>query len=624
MTHARVPCGGRLRSLWRSLRLAFARAAALCVYHPDYAVDFPESMYDRRRGERIVAFLQQAGVLGKRDLFVPRPASARKLLRVHDAAYLDSLQTVEALLPVVGFPVDDRFLESFLHGSRRATGGTVLATDLAWRRGGIAVNLGGGFHHAETARGQGFCVFNDVAVAIANWRRHGGEGRVLVVDLDLHDGDGTRQVFREDPDVFTLSIHNRDLGDPEAVASSSVALGDDVEDARYLDAVHEHVGRAFEEVRPRLVYYLAGADPAEDDRLGNWRISADGMLQRDRFVLDRVRASGDGVPTVMLLAGGYGSGAWRYTARSLSAVLNGGIALEPPRTEHLMLARFRRRFRRIHPDELSADPQDGDPWNLAPEDVLPALGGAPRTRFLNFYTRHGIEVGLERYGLLERVRSQGLRRLRVDLDLDPVAGDTLKLISLDWPDVPLMELRARRDSSRVPGMELLVVEWLRLQNPAATFTPGRPRLPGQDHPGMGLLKEVFAMLILMCERLELDGLLIVAGHYHLVALSDDLLRFLDPDPRGPGLGGGRRGRPGGCRHRATGALGADHDGPPRARSIPGLARGAQRGEAFLRRPRARSTIPVADAPPGVRPGGIMGEARTRAARYPIAPRRTRS
>jgi hypothetical protein len=119
----------------------------------------------------------------------------------------------------------------------------------------------------------------------------------------------------------------------------------------------------------------------------------------------------------------------------------------------------------------------------------------------------------------------------VDLDLDPVAGDTFKLISLDWPDVPLMELRARRDSGRVPGMELLVVEWLRLQNPAATFTPGRPRLPGQDHPGMGLLKEVFAILILMCERLDLDGLLIVAGHYHLVALSDDLLRFLDPDQR---------------------------------------------------------------------------------------------
>lgn len=531
MTDARVPCGGRLRSLWRSLRVAFARADALFVYHPDYAVDFPESMYDRKRPERILAFLQQAGLLAKRDLFVPRPVSARKLLRVHDVAYLDSLQTVDAMLPVVGFPVDDRFLESFLRGGRLATGGTVLATDLAWRRGGIAVNLGGGFHHAETARGQGFCVFNDVAVAIANWRRHGGEGPVLVVDLDLHDGDGTRQMFREDASVHTLSIHNRDLGDRSAIASTSVALGDDVEDARYLAAVEEHVLAAFEEIRPRLVYYLAGADPAEDDRLGNWRITAGGMLRRDRIVLDRVTTGETPVPTVVLLAGGYGSGAWRYTARSLSALLNGGTALEPPRTEHLTLERFRRRFRRIHPDELSAEPGDGDPWNLRPEDVLPELGGATRTRFLGFYTRHGIEVGLERYGLMERIRELGLRRLRVELDLDASAGDTVKLVTRDRPHVPIMELRARRDSGRVRGMELLVVEWLRLQNPTASFTDGRPPLPGQDHPGLGLLKEVFAMLILMCERLGLDGLLIVASHYHLVALSDDILQFLEPDQR---------------------------------------------------------------------------------------------
>ena len=521
--------GGRLRCLWRSIRLTFVRANAVFVYHPSYAVDFPETMYDRRRPERILAFLHDAGVLGRRDLFVPRPVSIRKLLRIHDDVYLDSLQSPSALLPVVGFPVDDRFLERFVVAHRLATGGTVLATDLAVRRGGLAVNLGGGFHHAEPGRGQGFCLFNDIGVAIANWREHGGRGPVLVIDLDLHDGDGTRAVFRDDPEVFTFSIHNQDLGSEEAVASESIALGDDVIDRTYIETLRSRLPAVFDVVRPTLVFYLAGCDPAHDDRLGNWRITADGMLARDRFVLDLVRRPPDPPPTVFVLAGGYGSGAWRYSARALSSYLTGGTALEPPPDESRTLERFRRQFRRIHPDDLSHEP-DHDPWSLSPEDIMQGLCGE-RTRFLGFYTRHGIEVALERYGMLDRIRALGFRRIRIDLDLDPVAGDTVRLFSNDFPDAPILELRARRDSGRVRGMEILSVEWLRLQNPSAQFVESRPRLPGQDHPGLGFLSEVFTLLILMAERIGVDGLVIVAGHYHLVALSDDQLRFLDPEDR---------------------------------------------------------------------------------------------
>jgi len=338
-------------------------------------------------------------------------------------------------------------------------------------------------------------------------------------------------VFRDDPDVFTLSIHNRDLGSALAIASMSVALGEAVGDRVYLDAVRERVGEVVREVRPALAFYLAGCDPAEDDRLGNWRITADGMLARDRFVFEALRAGEDPIPTVVTLAGGYGSGAWRYSARALSSYLNRGVALEPPRTESLTLERFRTRFRRIRPHELSAEPPSDDPWSLTPEDLAPGLGGGARRRFLGFYTRHGLEVALARYGVHDRLRERGLRKIALDLDLDPVAGDTARLFSGDWPDSPLMELRARRDSGRIPGHEILSVEWLLLQDPSAEFGESRPRLPGQKHPGLGMLKEVFALLVLMCERLGLDGLVIVAGHYHLVALSDDALRFLDPADR---------------------------------------------------------------------------------------------
>lgn len=502
------------------------------MFHRRYGVDFPESLVDPERHERILVFLHQAGLLGRRDVFVPRPVSIRKLRRVHDDAYLDGLQSPDALVPVLGFRPDDALLDRYLEAHRLATGGTVLATDLAWRDGGVTVNLGGGFHHASADRGAGFCVFNDVAVAVRNWRRHGGEGPVLVLDLDLHDGDGTRAVFRDDPSVFTLSIHNRDLGDVDAVGSESIALGDDVADDRYLRAVRDAVPRVFARVRPRLVFYLAGCDPAEDDRIGNWRISAGGLLERDRFVLDRLRSGTDPVPVVVLLAGGYGSGAWRHSARSLSALLGKGEVVEPPHAGQLTLARFRKLYRRIHADDLSHEPPTDDPWSLTPADLSPALGGmTQRNRFLGFYTRHGIEVALERYGALDHVRERGFRRLYVDLDVDPAAGDTVRLFSRDWPDVPLVELRARRDSTRIPGMDLLSVEWLRLQDPSTPFTDRHPRLPGQEHPGLGMLREVFALLVLMCERLRLEGIVIVAGHYHLVAVSDETLRFLDPRDR---------------------------------------------------------------------------------------------
>ena len=140
----------------------------------------------------------------------PPLASYHAILRVHSDAYIESTQSAAMMERVLGMAVSDHDTQRILDLQRSMTGGTMLATDIALSTGSIAINLGGGFHHAHAAVGRGFCVFNDVAVAIAEQRALGFQGKVLIIDLDMHDGDGTRVIFARDPTVHTLSIHNQD------------------------------------------------------------------------------------------------------------------------------------------------------------------------------------------------------------------------------------------------------------------------------------------------------------------------------------------------------------------------------------------------------------------------------
>jgi len=496
------------------------------IYSPDYRVTLPTSALDVDRGRRILTFLASERLLRRRRFRRPYPASLRRLGRTHSESYLDSLQWPGALLPVRGFEVGADVQDAYLAAHRSMVGGTLLATRRARSSGGVAVNLGGGFHHACRDRGQGFCVFNDVAVAIAAERERGFSAPVLVVDLDLHDGEGTRAIFAGDDSVHTLSIHNRDLGPTGARASTAIALGEHVGDALYLETIENTLPEIVNAVRPGLIVYLAGTDPAADDALGDWEITAEGLLRRDLFVLELARRRP--VPVVILLAGGYGHGAWRHTARFLGRVLSYRQAVEPPETEDLSLAEYRHIARQLAPGDLVRE--DGDAaWSLTEEDVMGALGGASRpSRLLGFYSRHGVEVACERYGIFERLREKGFRRLRVGFDLEDTFAQTVRVTSDDVPSEPLIELRVRRDAVSVPGLELLRVEWLQLQNPRATFTAERPALPGQSYPGLGLLRNVVSMLVMACERLGLEGIVFTPSHYHLGVQSRRLMRFLEP------------------------------------------------------------------------------------------------
>ncbi len=242
------------------------------------------------------------------------PASEGELALAHEPAYIAAVfdgTLPQAMQREIGFPWTERMVER----SRRSVGATIAAARTALADG-VAANLAGGTHHAYAGKGGGYCVFNDAAVAArlmqAEWhRRHGsaaGGLRVAVVDLDVHQGNGTAAIFRDDPTVFTLSLHGaRNFPFRKEASDLDVELPDGCTDAPYLAALDAALAELWERTRaatPGLVFYLAGADPHEHDRLGRLKLSAEGLAERDRRVFEACRARR--IPVAVSMAGGYG------------------------------------------------------------------------------------------------------------------------------------------------------------------------------------------------------------------------------------------------------------------------------------------------------------------------------
>jgi acetoin utilization deacetylase AcuC-like enzyme len=514
-----------LERLGRRVRNRLGGPRATFVY--DLAYEYPpNAIVDSRRGRKVLDYLVQEGCVSAREVVQPGRLRLEGLARVHSYAYLERVSDPDVLVRIFGEEVRSVEAETIIGGQRQMVAGTVECARRAVRQPGqIQVNLGGGLHHARADQGAGFCLFNDVAVAIRALRAEGFTGRVLVVDLDLHQGDGTRRIFADDPTVFTFSIHASDWDTEPAVADRNVALGSGIGDASYLDAVRQHLPEVVRAAAPDLVFYVAGVDVANDDRFGAWRVSDDAILERDRLVLRSLA----GRPFVWLLAGGYGPDAWRHTARPLADLLAGLDAPIPSQYE-LDLEAFRRIKRSLTRAELSGEAEDD--VILRPEDLLLDLvGPARRSRLMGFYTLYGFELALERYGVLGAIRAAGYPHLHLDLSLDHPTGERLRIHAADEPRALLMEL-VLKESRECPPYRMLSIEWLLLQSPRARPTANRPLLPGQRHPGLGILRPLVLVLVMMCERLRFDGLAFCPAHFHVAAQAHAILQFLHAEDAG--------------------------------------------------------------------------------------------
>lgn len=272
-------------------------------HHPDYYLPLPEGhpfpmvkytlVYDR---------LRETGLLPAANIMLPEEAARADLERVHEKDYLDrlfgeGLSVTEQR--AIGVPWSPRLLRR----SRLAVQGTILAAEAALEQG-RGGNLAGGTHHAFADHGEGFCVLNDIAVAIRRLQHDKRIERALVIDLDVHQGNGTAAIFEGDDSVFTFSMHGeRNYPSRKMRSTLDIGLPDGIDDEAYLSTLEINLPKLIENFSPDVVFYLAGVDVAAGDRYGRFNLSDDGIRARDRCVLEWTRRHG--LPLAITLAGGY-------------------------------------------------------------------------------------------------------------------------------------------------------------------------------------------------------------------------------------------------------------------------------------------------------------------------------
>lgn len=272
------------------------------VYHPDYDFRLGLHVFPSEKYRMIRERLIEDGFATAEDFVQPAPAQDDDLRLVHTREWVRRLRS-GLLTFQEAARMEIPYSQSVVRGFWLHAGGSMLAARLALRDG-LAFNIGGGFHHAYPGHGEGFCAIHDVAVAI---RRAQADGRIrtaMVVDCDVHHGNGTAAIFEGDSTVFTLSIHQlENYPEDKPPSSLDIHLEDDVDDEEYLKRLREGYLPALRKFRPDLLFYIAGADPHWKDQLGGLRLTMEGLQRRDRVVLDA--AVQEGVPIAIALAGGY-------------------------------------------------------------------------------------------------------------------------------------------------------------------------------------------------------------------------------------------------------------------------------------------------------------------------------
>lgn len=496
----------------------------------------PRTGFDPRRAELVLWWLLAEGWVAQAQVHRPLSCTYEQLARVHTQAWLESLGQAETLAGILGADAWDVDVDAVLESLRKAVGGTLLATRLAQAQRRPVLNLFGGLHHAFPDRGAGMCPVNDLAVAVAQLRSEGWRGRVAVIDLDAHPPDGTRASFLAIGE--TLAVGDPSESHPRRAPESATAwigslsgsnwgllpgvdetvLPERCTDGVYLEALQGLLRR----MPPAdLVFVVAGGDVLAGDPVGKLGLTEAGARLRDRTVAARLGRT----PSVWLPAGGYSRQAWRVLTGTALALLDSDAPL--PTDVDPLADHFRWVSQSLQPEEL------GD-LSMDLSDIEADLGGRPATRprLLGFYTAQGLEFGLYRLGVLRQIERLGYHELHLALSpADP--GDRCILtgrFGTDLTDHQLVELVLERQ--RTPHGDVLFVHWLELRHPRGAWASGRPPLPGQSAPGLGLARESAELLARMAERLGLVAVSMRPAWFHVAYTARYRLHFRDDAVQG--------------------------------------------------------------------------------------------
>lgn len=272
------------------------------VYHKNYDLNLGEHVFPSQKFRLIEEALLREGVAAKEDFLTPSAAADEDLLRVHTAEWVEKLKTGTLTASEI-MKLEIPYSPELRDAVWLAAGGSILAAQSALRDG-VGCNLGGGFHHAYPGHGEGFCAIHDVAVTIRRLQSDGAIGKAMVVDTDVHHGNGTAAIFAKDESVFTLSIHQENNYPAHKPPSDlDIDLWDRADDAEYLDLLIPAVQRSIDQFHPEMLFYVGGADPYCEDQLGGLSLTKKGLKERDRKVFEEARRRG--IPVMTTLAGGY-------------------------------------------------------------------------------------------------------------------------------------------------------------------------------------------------------------------------------------------------------------------------------------------------------------------------------
>lgn len=270
------------------------------VYSPKYEISFEGHVFPVEKYRLLRDQLVKEGLYSNEDFFAPKPASHKDLLLAHKLQYVDDLYNLSWSYRTITseLPMSNDIIDFFVI----TAGGSILAAQKALDQG-AAFHIGGGFHHAFAGHAEGFCYINDIAVGIRKAQELNLAKKFLTFDCDLHQGNGTACIFKDDDDVFTFSIHQENLYPRKEKSNLDIGLSDFADDDEYLSKLEKAIGQIFKDHKFDLVFYVAGADPFAEDQLGTLQISKEALATRDKMLFEASRKNGASVAVV--LAGGY-------------------------------------------------------------------------------------------------------------------------------------------------------------------------------------------------------------------------------------------------------------------------------------------------------------------------------